>query len=90
MSNLSFSYFSLLLKYHLQDISDPRADDTGYINRMASLAEDEFERCRLGGMTALSAHERAIQALTADISSSPAHPETSNKSYHSIPDSGYY
>ncbi len=68
-SRIEFSYYSLYLKNHLQDISDPRADDAAFISEYAERAEIEFEECRRDGLTVDQSQERAIAVLTSGIQS---------------------
>lgn len=67
-SRIEFSYFSLYLKRHLQDIGDSRADDADFINDYAERAEVEFEECRRDGYTVDQAQERAMSVLTSGVS----------------------
>lgn len=68
MPKIEFSYFSLFLKKHLQDIGDSRADDTDFISEYAELAEVEFEECRRSGKTVFEAQEKAMSVLTSGVS----------------------
>ena len=66
-SRIEFSYFSLYLKGHLQDIGDSRADDADFINESAERAEIEFEDSRRSGLTVDQAQERAMSVLISSI-----------------------
>lgn len=63
-----FSYFSLYLKAHLEDIGDARADDADFITEYADRAEIEFEECRRNGLTVDQAQERAMSVLVSGLS----------------------
>ena len=66
-NRIEFSYFSLYLKGHLQDIGDSRADDAEFINEYTERAEVEWEECRRNGLTVDQAQERAMSVLTSGL-----------------------
>lgn len=66
-SRIEFSYFSLYLKRHLQDIGDSRADDADFINESAERAEIEFEESRREGLTVDQAQEKAMSVLVSGV-----------------------
>lgn len=66
-NRIEFSYFSLYLKGHLQDIGDSRADDADFINESAERAEIEFEESRRDGLTVDQAQEKAMSVLLSGV-----------------------
>jgi len=66
-SRIEFSYFSLYLKRHLQDIGDSRADDVEFISEYAERAEIEFEESRRDGNTVFDAQEKAMSVLVSGV-----------------------
>ncbi len=64
---IEFSYYSLFLKKHLQDIGDSRADDNDFISESAERAEIEFEESRRDGLTVDQAQEKAMSVLVSGV-----------------------
>ena len=64
---MDFSYYSLYLKRHLQEVSDPRAGDEDFIEARAELAVQEYEDMRRGGASVDVAQERAVSVLLDGI-----------------------
>lgn len=64
---IEFSYYSLFLKKHLQDIGDSRADDAEFISEYAERAEIEFEESRRDGNTVFAAQEKAMSVLVSGV-----------------------
>lgn len=64
---MDFSYYSLYLKRHLQEVSDPRADDEDFIEARAELAVQEYEDMRRGGASVDVAQECAVSVLLDGI-----------------------
>lgn len=67
MDKIEFSYYSLFLKNHLQDIDDARKDDADFISDYAERAEIEYEECRRDGMTVFQAQEKAMSVLVSGV-----------------------
>lgn len=65
---IHFSYFSLYLRGHLQDIGDERSEDADFISEYADRAELEFEECRRNGLTVDQSQERAMSVLVSGLS----------------------
>lgn len=64
---MDFSYYSLYLKRHLQEVSDPRAGDEEFIEARAELAAQEYEDIRRGGASVDVAQESAVSVLLDGI-----------------------
>ncbi len=64
---MDFSYYSLYLKRHLQEVSDPRAGDEDFIEARAELAAQEYEDMRRGDASVDVAQECAVSVLLDGI-----------------------
>ncbi len=64
---MDFNYYSLYLKRHLQEVSDPRAGDEEFIEARAGLAAQEYEDIRRGGASVDVAQESAVSVLLDGI-----------------------
>lgn len=64
---MDFSYYSLYLKRHLQEVSDPRAGDEDFIEARAELAVQEYKDMRRGGASVDVAQECAVSVLLDGI-----------------------
>lgn len=67
MPKIEFSYYSLFLKHHLQDINDARKDDASFILNCTERAETEYEGCRRDGLSVDQAHECAMSILVSGL-----------------------
>ena len=64
---MDFSYYSLYLKRHLQEMNDPRAGDEEFIEARAELAAQEYEDIRRAGASVDGAQESAMRVLLDGI-----------------------
>ena len=64
---MDFSYYSLYLKRHLQEVNDPRVNDEEFIDARAELASQEYEDIRRAGASVDGAQESAMRVLLDGI-----------------------
>ena len=61
------SYYREYLINLLQEVKDPRRNDSEFIESRAELAQDEFDRLTRMGEPGFAAHELAMETLLAGV-----------------------
>ena len=68
MGTIQMSYYRLYLRRFLEETGNTLINDKDFITERASLAEEEYEKCRSNGMNLFASQERAMEVLQEGLS----------------------